>query len=75
MNPPPMETRLFEAGTTGRTAADLGDWRIAQLWLQGRYEIIEALLTMLAAGYVLGGEALTRLRAVEGRVETRDGPG
>ena len=56
-----VELRLFKPGTTGWTAADLDDPDIERLWLRGRYEIVEGVLTTMPAAYYAGGESLTEL--------------
>src|SRR4051812_36812614 len=54
-------TKPFIPGTTGWTATDLDDPGIERQWLAGRYEIIEGVLTMMAAAYFAGGEGLENL--------------
>ena len=39
--------KRFVAGTLGWTADDLDDPRIERLWDQGRYEIVEGVLTQM----------------------------
>jgi len=57
-----LETKNFAVGTTGWTADDLDDPEIERLWLAGRYEIVEGVLTQVAAAaYLDGGGALTNL--------------
>ena len=53
--------REFIPGTTGWTVDDLDDPEIERLWCQGRYEIVEGVLTMMAAAAYDGGIALKRL--------------
>jgi hypothetical protein len=53
--------REFIPGTTGWCVDDLDDAEIERLWLQGRYEIVEGVLTLRAPGYFYGGVALHRL--------------
>jgi Uma2 family endonuclease len=55
------ESRPFEPGTTGWTASDLDDPAIERLWFEGRYEIVEGILTQMAPAYFVGGEVLYRL--------------
>ncbi|HET6249006.1 MAG TPA: Uma2 family endonuclease [Tepidisphaeraceae bacterium] len=55
------ESRPFEPGTTGWTASDLDDPEIERQWFEGRYEIVEGVLTKMAPAYFVGGEALYRL--------------
>ena len=54
-------SRPFEPGTTGWTARDLDDPAIEREWLQGRYEIVEGVLTKLTPAYFKGGSSLFRL--------------
>lgn len=53
--------KAFEPGTSGWTAADLDDWHIEDLWLQGRYEIVDGVLTKMPPAYFGGGKALFNL--------------
>jgi Uma2 family endonuclease len=55
------EPRPFIPGTTGWTAADLDDPRIEREWFQGRYEIIEGVLTTMPAAYFDGQFAVSNL--------------
>ena len=55
------KTRQFEPGTTGWTARDLDDPPIERQWFNGRYEIVEGVLTTLPPAYYIGGKALYRL--------------
>jgi hypothetical protein len=48
-------------GTTGWTAADLEDPEIERRWFNGRYEIVEGVLTKRPAAYFAGGESLYNL--------------
>jgi hypothetical protein len=41
------QRRKFRLGTTGWTVDDLDDARTERLWLRGRYEIVEGVLTTL----------------------------
>jgi Uma2 family endonuclease len=43
--------RPFQPGTTGWAASDLDDPEIEKLWFQGRYEIIDGVLTTMAPAY------------------------
>ena len=54
-------SRPFEPGTTGWTADDLLDPQIDRQWEQGRYEIIEGVLTTMPAAYYDGNKRLKRL--------------
>jgi hypothetical protein len=53
--------RDFVPGTTGWSVDDLDDPEIERLWLEGRYEIVEGVLTVIPAAYYDGGMALKRL--------------
>jgi Uma2 family endonuclease len=53
--------RPFVPGTTGWSAGDLDDPEIERLWIEGRYEIIDGVLTTMAPAYFTGGEALQRI--------------
>jgi Uma2 family endonuclease len=55
------EPRLFQPGTTGWTAHDLDDPEIERLWFGGRHEIVEGVLTTMAAAYFTGGNATANL--------------
>lgn len=54
-------TRPFQVGTTGWTLADLTDLAIADQWEQGRYEIVEGVLTTMPAAYFFGNVRVQRL--------------
>ena len=55
-------TKEFAVGTTGWTADDLDDPATERLWLAGKFEIVEGVLTqMAAAAYLDGTGALTNL--------------
>ncbi|HEX8525261.1 MAG TPA: Uma2 family endonuclease [Tepidisphaeraceae bacterium] len=56
------DSKAFEVGTTGWTAADLDDPAIEREWFLHRYEIVEGVLTKMAAAYFAGSRALGRLR-------------
>jgi Uma2 family endonuclease len=65
--------RRFRAGTTGWTASDLDDPQIDRLWEQGRYEIVEGVLTRMPAAYYDPAIALTRLiRILRTAIEATD---
>lgn len=53
--------REFIPGTTGWSVRDLDDPEIEKLWAAGRYEIVEGVLTQMAAAYFDGGSALQEL--------------
>ena len=55
------DPRLFEPGTTGWTACDLDDPEIERQWLNGRYEIVEGVLTTLPPAYFVSGQTLQLL--------------
>ena len=55
------ESKPFAPGTTGWTASDLDDPSIERLWLDGRYEIVEGVLTTMPPAYFVGGNALFNL--------------
>ncbi len=55
------ESRPFNPGTTGWTAQDLDDPEIERQWWNGRYEIVEGVLTTMAPAYFVGGKSLLRL--------------
>jgi Uma2 family endonuclease len=54
-------TKPFDPGTTGWTAQDLDDPAIEALWFQGRYEIVEGVLTTMPPAYFAGNEKLQNL--------------
>jgi Uma2 family endonuclease len=53
--------REFKPGTTGWSVDDLDDPAIEALWNQGRYEIVEGVLTEMPPAMFDGGLALKRL--------------
>ncbi len=53
--------RPFQVGTLGWTAADLDRPDIARQWDMGRYEIVEGVLTDMAAAYFKHGNAWLEL--------------
>src|SRR4051812_13638915 len=53
--------RPFLPGTTGWSADDLDDPEIERQWCQGRYEIVEGVLTIMPPAMFDGGLALQRL--------------
>jgi Uma2 family endonuclease len=61
MPPTLTETRPFEPGTTGWTARDLDDPEIERQWSDGRYEIVEGVLTRMPPAYYIGGKVTQRL--------------
>ncbi len=56
------EKKKFNVGTTGWRASDLDDPRIEQLWFNGRYEIIQGVLTAMPPAYFDASSRLTRLQ-------------
>src|SRR5213075_930065 len=56
--------REFKVGTTGWSVDDLDDPKIERLWEQGRYEIVEGILTEMAAAYHDSGRSTTRLATI-----------
>jgi Uma2 family endonuclease len=58
--------REFIPGTIGWTADDLDDPRIEQAWSSGCYEIVEGVLTQMAAANFDGGGALVELITIVG---------
>lgn len=76
MDSPTTTSRPFEVGTTGWTADDLLDPQVEREWEQGRYEIVEGVLTRMPAARYDGQKRLKRLSDVvddylknRGRVE------
>jgi hypothetical protein len=55
------QSRLFQPGTTGWSAADLDEPEIERQWFSGSYEIVEGVLTTMPPAYFIGGEVLQRL--------------
>jgi len=53
--------REFIPGTTGWTVDDLDDPEIERLWCQGKYEIVEGVLTQMAPALFDGGSSLQEL--------------
>lgn len=53
--------RPFQVGTLGWTAADLDHPAIARQWELGRYEIVEGVLTDMAAAFFKHGNVFLRL--------------
>ena len=53
--------REFAVGTLGWTADDLDDPEIERQWDEGSYEIVEGVLTRMAAAHFDGGNSLFRL--------------
>jgi Uma2 family endonuclease len=55
------ERPRFVPGTIGWTADDLDDPEVERLWFDGRYEIVEGVLTQMPAAYLDSSGALIRL--------------
>jgi Uma2 family endonuclease len=62
VNVPATSSRPFAVGTTGWSVDDLDDPEIARQWSEGRYEIVEGVLTTMPAAYRDGTLPLSRLR-------------
>jgi hypothetical protein len=56
-----LEQREFVPGTTGWSVDDLDDPAIEKLWLAGKYEIVEGVLTTMPPGHFDSGHALYKL--------------
>ena len=54
-------SRPFVPGTTGWTASDLEDPETGRLWFEGRYEIINGVLTSMPPAYFPGTRSLLKL--------------
>jgi len=69
-------TKEFEPGTTGWTADDLDDPAIEAQWEAGRYEIVEGVLTKVAAAHINSTIPLGRLvYAVKRHLDDANIPG
>ena len=55
-------SKPFKPGTTGWVATDLEDPEIEARWVQGRYEIVEGVLTEMPAAYFSGAKRLYKLQ-------------
>lgn len=53
--------KVFTPGTTGWSVVDLESPVIESKWVDGRYEIIEGVLTLMPPAYFSGGEAAFNL--------------
>lgn len=70
MSTPATSSKPFKVGTTGWTVRDLLDPRIEAQWHQGRFEIIEGVLTAMSAAYYYSNVRLRRLiRQIERHLE------
>jgi Uma2 family endonuclease len=68
--------RKFKVGTTGWTADDLDDPRLERYWDNGRFEIVEGVLTQMPAAFFDGSLPLAKLRrAVERHLDLAGLPG
>jgi Uma2 family endonuclease len=56
--------RPFIPGTPGWAASDLDDPVVERLWFQGRYEIVNGVLTTMAPAYYSGGKATSSLQYI-----------
>jgi len=56
-----IQSRPFQPGTTGWSAADLDHPEIERQWFSGSYEIVEGVLTTMPPAYYIGGEVLQNL--------------
>lgn len=61
MSSAPTISKPFVPGTTGWTVADLDDPATEQRWLEGRYEIVEGVLTTMPPAYFRGANALYKV--------------
>jgi Uma2 family endonuclease len=69
-------SRQFKPGTIGWTVDDLSDPHIGARWAEGRYEIVEGVLTVMAPQGLRGVDPLSRLRrAVERHLYQTDQSG
>ena len=62
MPPGATTSKPFRPGTTGWGASDLDDPDVEAKWFQGRYEIIEGVLSEMPAAYYSGSRRLFRLQ-------------
>lgn len=76
MPPTITSSRRFEPGTTGWTVHDLDDPQIERQWANGRYEIVEGVLTTMPPAYFVGGNALFNLlHRIKSHLEQAGQPG
>ena len=61
MNAPATSSKPFKVGTTGWTVTDLLDPQVGVLYDEGRYEIVEGVLTLMPAAFFFGNVRLDRL--------------
>jgi Uma2 family endonuclease len=54
----------LQPGTIGWTASDLDDPAVERAWSNGRYEILEGVLTIMPPAYFAGGNATVNLIAM-----------
>src|SRR4051812_31093484 len=69
---PVTSSKPFKGGTTGWTVADLLDPQIYSQWDEGRYEIVEGVLTVMPAASFHANKRVTRLTD---QVKAHLGPG
>lgn len=53
--------RLFEPGSAGWTVHDLDEPALEFAWFERRYELIDGVITKMAAAYFMGGTPLLEL--------------
>ncbi len=71
-----LTERDFVPGTTGWSVDDLDDPAIEALWLAGKYEIVEGVLTTMPPAYYDGSYALKKLiKLIDRHLEQRDPDG
>ena len=61
MTMPATSSKPFKVGTTGWTVRDLLDPAVEFQYMEGRYEIVEGVLTQMPAAYFYGQNRLSRL--------------
>jgi Uma2 family endonuclease len=70
-----LDHRPFAPGTTGWTLDDLNDPTIQRSWSEGRYELVDGVLTMMAPQGLHGVGPLSWLRRIIERHVDRTGQG
>src|SRR4051794_19880875 len=55
-------TPVLQVGTLGWSSKDLEDPELQHLWDQGRYEIIEGVLTLMPPAFFRGGKVTDNLK-------------
>src|SRR3954467_14604389 len=53
---------VLQPGTFGWTARDLEDPLVRRLWDEGRYEIVDGVLTVMPPAYFMGGSVVDNLK-------------